>query len=188
MDGWIKLHRKILENPVVMKDSDHLAVWIWLLLNASHKPRAAMFGKDKIELLPGQLITGWKKVADETHISASKVGRILKDFKSEAQIEVRSNAQGSLISICRWLDYQNCEVQSGAQVEYEWSTSGVRVETKQECKNVIKKDINNNARAREGRGAFDDDICYPPARDWLLKTRAEIKAKNEEWRRTHEQS
>ena len=35
-NGWIKLHRKTLDNPIVMKDTDHLAVWMWLLLNATH--------------------------------------------------------------------------------------------------------------------------------------------------------
>ena len=32
MEGWIKLHRKMLDNPIVCKDSDYLAVWIYLLL------------------------------------------------------------------------------------------------------------------------------------------------------------
>ena len=37
MDGYIKLHRKLLENPVVCKDSDYLSIWIYLLLNATQK-------------------------------------------------------------------------------------------------------------------------------------------------------
>ena len=34
--GWIKLHRELLDNPVVTKDNDYLAVWIYLLLEATH--------------------------------------------------------------------------------------------------------------------------------------------------------
>ena len=57
-DGWIKLHRKILENPVVCKDADYLAVWIYLLLKATHDEIQMIFRGEKIRLRPGQLITG----------------------------------------------------------------------------------------------------------------------------------
>ena len=56
MEGWIKLHRKILDNPIVMKDSEHLAVWIYLLLNATHKDYDVLFEGKRITLKPGQLI------------------------------------------------------------------------------------------------------------------------------------
>lgn len=52
MDGWIKLHRKLLDNPVVTKDSDHLAVWIYLLLNATHREVDVLFGGKRITLKP----------------------------------------------------------------------------------------------------------------------------------------
>ena len=53
--GWIKLHRKMLDNPVVWKDSDHLAVWIYLLLNATHKDMDVLFKNKRITLKPGLL-------------------------------------------------------------------------------------------------------------------------------------
>ena len=43
MEGWIKMHRKILDNPIICKDSDYLSVWIYLLLNATHKEIPAIF-------------------------------------------------------------------------------------------------------------------------------------------------
>ena len=48
--GWIKLHRKLADNPVVMKDSDYLALWVYLLLQASHAPFPIIFkGENYIE-------------------------------------------------------------------------------------------------------------------------------------------
>ena len=90
-EGWIKLHRKLLDNPVTMKDTDHLAVWIYLLLNASHNEHPALFKGEKIILKPGQLITGRKSIALALHIDESKVERILKCLKSEQQIEQQVN-------------------------------------------------------------------------------------------------
>ena len=57
-NGWIKLHRKLLDNPVVMKDSDHLAVWIYLLLNASHTEYPVLFGGSFLEEKHKAFLTG----------------------------------------------------------------------------------------------------------------------------------
>lgn len=143
MDGYIKLHRKLLENPIVCKDSDYLSVWIYLLLQATHKNRDALFGKERITLNAGQLITGRKKIATELKISESKVQRILKCFESEQQIEQRTNSQCRLISICSWNKYQQSEQQNEQQVNNERTTSEQQVNTKQECKNEKMKECKN---------------------------------------------
>jgi len=57
MEGWIKLHRKILENPVICKDADHFYLWCYLLLSATHQEITAVFNGKKITLMPGQLIS-----------------------------------------------------------------------------------------------------------------------------------
>ena len=79
--GFIKLHRKLLDNPIVCKDSDYLAVWIYLLLNATHKEIPAIFKKQKILLQPGQLITGRVSIANKLKVSESKVRRIINELK-----------------------------------------------------------------------------------------------------------
>ena len=78
MEGWIKIHRKMLENPIICKDSDYLSVWIYLLLNATHKEIPALFKGEKITLHPGQLITGRKSMSNKLKISESKIYRINK--------------------------------------------------------------------------------------------------------------
>lgn len=133
--GWIKLHRSVLDNPVVMKDTDHFAVWCYLLLNATHKLHDTMFGKERVTLLPGQLITGRNKIAQKTGVEPSKVKRILKTFKSAQQIDQHSERYGSLISILNWTSYQDNDQESDQRVTNERPTSDQRVTTIQECKN-----------------------------------------------------
>lgn len=94
--GWIKIHRKILDNPIVCKDSDYMAVWIYLLLNATHKKIDAIFKGKRITLEEGQLITGRKAIANKLQISESKVQRILETFKSEHQIEQQTRNEKPL--------------------------------------------------------------------------------------------
>lgn len=133
-NGFIKLYRSTFDNPVVCKDSDHLAVWIYLLCEATHKEVSVMFGGKKIILSAGELTTGRKRISYKLKISESKVERILKLFKSEQQIEQRTDKQCRLISIVNWSEYQCGEQRSEQQTNNDRTTSEQRVNTKQECK------------------------------------------------------
>lgn len=155
MDGWIKLHRKMLDNPVVNKDPDHLAVWIYLLLNATHKERAAMWNGKKITLKAGELITGRKKIAEAMSVSPSKVFRILELFKSEQQIEQQTNRHGSLISIIRWNDYQQSEQPNEQLMSNQWTTNEQPVDTKQERKNDIREESSLIQAWKNGEVQFE---------------------------------
>lgn len=137
--GWIKIHREILDNPIVMKDGDHLAVWVWLLLHATNKRRSVMFGGRQLYLKPGELTTGRKIIASELRISQSKVQRILKSFESEQQIEQRTDRQCRLISILNWDKYQKSGQRNEQRVNNDRTTSEQRLNTKQEGKEGKKE-------------------------------------------------
>ena len=137
-NGWIKIHRKILDNPIVCKDPDHLAVWLYLLLEATHKDHETLYGGKPIVLKPGQLISGRMKISRETKVEQHKVDRILKLFKNAQLIEQRSERYGSIISILNWNKYQDIEQQNEQRVSNERATSEQRVSTKQEIKNGKK--------------------------------------------------
>lgn len=141
MSGWIKLHRKLLENPIVCKDSDHLAVWTYLLLNATHKEYTVVFAGTKIQLQPGQLITGRKTISEKFNISESKVQRILKSFEIDQQIEQQTSNKNRIISILSWADYQDDEQQNEQQVNNKRTTTEQQVNTNKNVKNLKNKRI-----------------------------------------------
>lgn len=136
---WLKLHRKILDNPIVTKDGDHLAIWIWLLCEAAYKPHDIYFGTKRITLQPGQLITGRDQIAKELKIHPSKIQRVLKLFETEHQIEQQTSRQGRLISIVNWTDYQDCEQQNEQQVNNKRTTSEQQVNATEERKERKKE-------------------------------------------------
>lgn len=107
MNGWIKIHRKILDNRVVCKDADHMAVWMYLLLNASHNAHSQLYGGKTVELRPGQLITGRRVIGEKLNIEETKVLRILRLFQKNNQISIETKNTGSLISILAWNEYQS---------------------------------------------------------------------------------
>jgi len=115
-NGWVKLHRKMLDNPIIMKDAEHLAVWMYLLLNATHAEYPALFKGKKITLQPGQLITGRKSIASTLCVNESKVTRILNAFEIEQQIEQQTSNKNRLISVVNWDKYQLCDQQNEQQM------------------------------------------------------------------------
>lgn len=152
MKGWIKIHRKMLENPIVMKDSDHLAVWVYLLLNAAHKERKVLFKGDKIMLQPGQLITGRNAIADFLGISESKVKRVLSDFEGDQQIDRQRSNKNSLISLINWDKYQFCDQQSDQQVTSKMTSKW----TTNVLENGQQSDQQTNSRKPAENGHFED--------------------------------
>ncbi len=141
MEGWVCLYRKILENPIICKDSDYFAVWCYLLLSATHKKTSALFKGKKIILLPGQLITGRKSIAKKFKIDESKVQRILKTLENEQQIKQQTSSQNRLITIINWYQYQEIEQQNAQQVNNECTTSEQRVNTNNNETNNIYNNI-----------------------------------------------
>ena len=156
MEGWIKIHRKILENPIICKDSDYLAVWIYLLLNATHKEIPALFKGKKIILQKGQLITGRKSMASQLKISESKIFRIINDYKSEQQIEQQTSNKNSLITILNWDKYQQIEQQNEQQMNNKRTTNEQQMNTNKNVKNDKNvKNGRNNISASEETSSAD---------------------------------
>ena len=153
IEGYIKLYRQTLENPIVCKDAEHFAVWCYLLLNATHSEIEKVFKGKKIILQKGQLITGRGSISVNIKIAESKVQRILKTFEIEHQIEQQTSNKNRLITVLNWELYQSSEQQKEQQLNNKRTTTEQQSEHKQECiykndKNV-KNDNNINSPAEQ---------------------------------------
>ena len=148
-NGWVKLRRDTLENPIICKDNDHMAVWIYLLLNATHKEILAIFGGKKITLAKGQLLTSRSKISKALKIEDTKVKRILKLFKSEQLIAQQTDMHKSLVTIEGWGDWDNenaqhcdqempnkCPTEQETENEKEKSSKREKEKEKEKYKNV----------------------------------------------------
>ena len=171
MTGWVKIHRKMWSNPVVTKDVEHIALWIYLITHATHQDFDTLWKGQRVTLHPGQLITGRKKLALATGIDQHKVDRILKHFKIEQQIEQQTSNQGSLITILAWDKYQISEQQNKQQVSNERATSEQRVSTIQEY-----KEYKENKEHQEIHYRNNADRAGMSIKDYIrAKAKGEVK-------------
>ena len=106
--GYIKVYRKI-KDWIFFQKPLALALWVILLCEANHKTTRKMFNGKKIDLLPGQLLTGRQYLAQLVGISEGTVEKYLKEFVSEQQIIQQTSTKNRLITILNWGMYQgNC--------------------------------------------------------------------------------
>ena len=187
MNGWIKLYRKIMENPIVTKDADYLAIWVYLLLNATHDSYPALFKGERVILEPGQLITGRKAIASRLSINESKVTRVLDAFKNEHQIEQQTSNKNRLISIVNWDFYQGSEPQTEQQLdnnrtatEQQADNNRTTTEHKQECKEYKNvKECKNERSKRNNKRESVQQIFERVIGDYTVSE--PLKEKMQEW-------
>jgi hypothetical protein len=151
MSGWVKLHRKTLDNPRLMLDNDYWAVWTKLLLLVEYAPKKAYFKGKTIDLLPGQIITTRMELCEVCAVSGTKLERILNWLESEQQIEQQTTNRNRCISIVNWNKYQEREQPTGQQPDNNRTTTGQRYisikeieEVKEEEEGALQKISNTN--------------------------------------------
>src|SRR3990167_268088 len=99
--SFIKLHRKITEWEWYT-DANTNRLFMHLLLKANFKSNRWQ----GVEILPGQLVTGRKVLADELKLSEQEIRTSLNKLKSTNEITIKSTNKFSIVTVCKWLDYQ----------------------------------------------------------------------------------
>jgi hypothetical protein len=129
-----------------MKDSDHLAVWVYLLLNATRVVHDSIFDGKKVELKPGELIIGRRRIGSDMGIHESKVQRILKCFESEHLFKQQTSNKSRLISILKWKEYQISEQATEQQLNNKRTTTEQQANTIQEVLELKEEKEGKNRR------------------------------------------
>jgi len=112
MNGWIKLHRKLLDNPICRQPKKcHL--WTILLMLANHETKTKHWGGDVLTIKPGQVLTGRKELASVSGLDESFIQRTLAELERENMIEQQTYAKFRIITIVSWQNYQSTEQQNG---------------------------------------------------------------------------
>lgn len=135
--GWIKLHRKLLDNPISRKPA-WCALWVTLLLLANHDNRNKFIWNGKeIEQKAGEFVTGRKALSEQTGIPESTIEDILKFLENSCQIRQQKTTKYRLITIVKWNEYQ--ETDNKATTKQQQSDTIKKLRSK-EVKNKIRED------------------------------------------------
>ena len=134
MEGWIRVHRKIIDAPWFSK-SEYVHLWLYLLLKANHKDREIFVGNEKVLVKRGQLLTSRHKLSEVVHVQENKIYRILKCFENEHQIEQHKTRKYTVISIVNYDAYQKSEQDNEQQMNNKRTTAEQQMNTNNNDKN-----------------------------------------------------
>ena len=99
--GYIKLHRKILDNGV-FADAELLKVFVWCILKANTESKI-IYGR-KVDV--GQFVTGRITAAEELRLKPSTVYKRMQVLKKQGYIDIDSNTKNSLVTVLKYKSYQ----------------------------------------------------------------------------------
>ena len=167
--GWIKVHRKLRDNPLfTAKKSQWLLVWMWLLMSVNHKSKRIIVGTGAIVIEAGSVLTSRDKIAKATGVNRSTVERCLKYLENEHQIEQHTTRSYRIISIPNWKKYQSIESalelasnQTEASRESGVSTNKNEKNEKKD-ENGKKLSISHKPGYREGAKQERDCLWFLP--------------------------
>ena len=155
MDGYIKLHRSILESTVFGNEK-LLKLWIWCLCKASHTKHTTMIGNREVELLRGQFICSRSKASASLGLAPTTFNRLMHVLQDMSMIGLETDSKWTVVTIENYALYQDGKSQSGQIVDSKRTDNGQIVDTNKNDKKVKNdnnninniNNNNNNARTR----------------------------------------
>jgi len=160
--GYVNLWRKSIESEVWLLGPDLWYMWCWCLMKATHKHRFTSFKTGKglvtVELQPGQFIYGRHSCAKALKWKLSTTHKRIKRLEKAQLLNIESNNQYSIITICNWELYQHNEdkevTAKGTIKEQPRNSQGTQTIMYKNVKNNIIKSKNKIAEIRKIKPAY----------------------------------
>ena len=145
-NGWIKLHRKLLQWEWY-EDTNTVRVFLHLLLNANHAQKKWQ----GVTIERGQLITSLDHIAKPLGLSVRQVRTALSKLESTKELTSQATNRYRLITLCSWDSYQIEDDGATSQESVKRQADDKQMtgkrqasDNKQECKELknVKNDKN----------------------------------------------
>ncbi len=171
--GWVKIHRKIWENPFFTRSRvySNLEAFLWMIMRANHKDGQFFIGTQIVNVKRGQLITSQKKMCNKFKWSNSKLRNYLKVAQKASMIKVETTSKTTCITIIKYDTYQDSHTEEKLQ------------KNQRNTEEALKKHTNKNDKKEKNNKNminFDlwwDSYNYKVGRDRAYKLWCKISEK-----------
>lgn len=157
-NGWIKLHRKILDWEWFTSPST-LQLFIYLLLRANKEDKKWR----GILIKRGQLVTSVATISEETKLSTQQVRTSLNRLKSTNEITSKTTNRFTLVTVCKYESYQLYEeVEQQTKQQALQQTNNKQITNKQQQLKNNKNIRNNNKESILTNVRIDEKVTDAP--------------------------
>lgn len=176
-NGWIKLHRELLEKPIwTASTPEQKTILITLLAMANHKEKEWEWKGQKYVAKPGQFVTSLPSIVEKSGkgISLQNVRTALKRFEKLEFLTDESTKQNRLITLLNWGLYQQGESDLTDDLTVSQQTTNSQLTAN---KNVRKKEgkKRDSSRKRVYDEASDSYILAKFMFDRITKNNPDFK-------------
>lgn len=147
MEGWVKLHRRLLEWEWY-SDINVTRLFIHCLLKANHKDNKWR----GIDIKRGQFISSYGNLANETHLSVQQIRTCFKKLISTNEITIRTTNKNTIVTIENYSLYQSEEKKQQAN---EQSNNNQITNEQQSNNNQITTNKNDNNKKNEKKESIE---------------------------------
>lgn len=145
-NGYFSINRSIFDSWV-FADPKTLKIWLWMIGKARHKkgyiPLNSGKGVIAIEINRGQFVFGRNKAAEALFMDGQYIYRKIKEFEKKEMIKIDSNNQYSIITICKYDEYQSNIVENEQPMNNQRTTNEQQLNSEQTT-NEQPMNTNNN--------------------------------------------
>ena len=141
MDGWITLHRKLLDKPIWHESTpEQKVILITLMLMANHKEKQWEWQGRPYKAKPGQFVTSINSIVERCGkgVSAQNVRTALKRFEKYEFLTNQSTKQNRLITIVNWGFYQDMEQPTNKATNRQLTDDQQTANSQLTTNNIIK--------------------------------------------------
>ena len=125
MSGTVNISRDIWQDTAFKAQPfTEREAFVWLIMEASYRPRQKRIGNVSVDLERGQLASSVRFMAEAWSWQKSTVDRFLKRLENRDMIGTDSGTGISVITICKYNEYQNATSDSGTDKFEKRDSSG----------------------------------------------------------------
>lgn len=105
-NGWIKIHRKIIDNWI-WEDAEKFRAWVDLLMEVNHEDKQIEFEGHIITIKRGQKLTSVRKLGETWNWSRNRVSRFIDLLIEAKMVTANRTRHGTLLTIENYDKYQS---------------------------------------------------------------------------------
>jgi len=151
MDGWIKLHRKVMKSPMYRQlNSKQRDVMMTILLLANHESNTWEFRGEVYEVQPGQFITSLDSLKENcaSDVTTQNIRTALLKLEKHGFLTNESTKKNRLITVVNWGLYQGCGDTTNKEINRQ-PTNSQQTANNQLTTNKNDKNLKNEKKDKK---------------------------------------
>jgi DNA-binding CsgD family transcriptional regulator len=170
-EGWVSIYRQIFDNKD-LKDNNHLLIFIYMVVHASHKPAIVTYRKKRITLKRGQLTVSSIDLCKRFNLSRQTVRTILKNLELTNSLTHTLHKQLSVYTIVNYDKFQDNDLSKVKEINQQTNQQNNKYYTN-------TTSIDKNMLSLSSMTNTPKKITIPTLQDLKTKIIEKPKEKNE---------